>query len=141
MDTSELNERLPDEKEAFYDITKRNNLIEQDAKEKEERKNSRATKNDNDKGGTSGSASGGVDSTRNMVSKEEKANAEYTEYVESVAENQHSDEAEVQQEVEKDTQAVQDITRMWNLYKQSHPDAKIEDMKGNGPEPTGGSVK
>ena len=151
MDTSELNERLFDEKEAFYDITKRNNLAEQDAKEKAERKAAQAVQSsgntggnnvgDADTSGNSGSASGGVDSTRNMESKEEKADAEYTEYVESTAESQQTTETEAQQEVDEDAQAVQDITRMWKLFKQSHPDAKIEDLMGDSPEPKGGNVK
>ena len=151
MDTSELNERLFDEKAAFYDITKRNNLAEQDAKEKAERKAAQAVKSsgntggnnagDADTSGNSGSASGGVDSTRNMESKEEKADAEYTEYVESTAKSQQTTETEAQQEVDEDAQAVQDITRMWKLFKQSHPDAKIEDLMGDSPEPKGGNVK
>ena len=43
MDTSELNDRLFDEKEAFYDISKRNDLAEQDAKERQEKKAAQAT--------------------------------------------------------------------------------------------------
>ena len=131
MDTSELNERLFDEKEAFYDISIRNNLVEKDAQAKAEKKASRQTADsEGTSGNNSGSASGGVETEQEAVNSEEKSNAEYAAYVEGVAANQAADQAQNQQEAETDAQSVQDITRMWKLYKQSHPDAKIEDLLG-----------
>ena len=130
MDTSELNERLFDEKEAFYDVTIRNNLVEQDAQAKAEKKASRQTADSAGTNGNSGGASGGVETTQETMTSQEQSNAEYAAYVEGVAANQAADEATAQQEAETDAQSVQDITRMWKQYKQSHPDAKIEDLLG-----------
>ena len=135
MDTSELSDRLFDEKEAFYDISKRNDLAEQDAKERVAKKEAAEGKAD---ASGSDTASGGVDaSDRKETSKE----AQEAERAERAQETKTSEEAAAEtreESAEADAKAAQDLMKMWNIYKQSHPDAKPEDIFGASVEPKGG---
>ena len=141
MDTSELNDRLFDEKEAFYDISKRNDLAEQDAKERQEKKAAQAEGKGatNDVAEGSGTASGGVNASERTETKKEAAEQEYAEYVQEAKENVEAATAQ-QESAEADAKEVQDIMKMWNIYKQSHPDARPEDIFGVSVEPKGGNL-
>ena len=135
MDTSELNDRLFDEKEAFYDISRRNDLAEKDAQARAENK---AAEQAAGAGEGSDTASGGVDVSDRTETAEEAAEAEYSERMQEEA---RGEEAEAQEEsAEADEKTAQDIMRMWNQYKQSHPDARIEDLFGARVEPRGGNL-
>ena len=171
MDTSELNNRLFDEKEAFYDISKRNDAITEAVREKKEKKAAEAAKaaeeaakaaaeeaanaNDNaasdnvasdettdtSDNATSGTTSGGMKTTKDepaTETAEESANAEYSEFVSDTATKEELSAEARQEREEADVQAVQDITRMWKLYKASHPEAKIEDLFKQDLVPGGG---
>ncbi|MBR1747809.1 MAG: type IV secretory system conjugative DNA transfer family protein [Clostridia bacterium] len=147
MDTSELSDRLFDEKEAFYDIRKRNDLAEQDAKERAEKKAAQAAQAE-EKADTTGSdvtegsdtTSGGMDASEHTETSKEAQEEEYAEYVEETKANEET-AAEAQKEsAEADEKTAQDIMRMWNQYKESHPDAKIEDLFGTSIEPKGGKL-
>lgn len=147
MDTSELNDRLFDEKEAFYDISKRNNLAEQDAKERAEKKQAaqtaEKTETNNSSGVSEGSdtTSGGMHASEHTETSKEAQEAEYSKYIEETKASEEA-AAEAQAEsAEADAQTLKDITRMWNQFKQSHPDAKLEDLFGAGVEPKGGELK
>lgn len=147
MDTSELNDRLFDEKEAFYDISKRNNLAEQDAKERAEKKQAaqmaEKTETNSSSGVSEGSdtTSGGMDASEHTETSKEAQEAEYSKYIEETKANEQA-AAEAQAEsAEADAQALKDITRMWNQFKQSHPDATVEDLFGKSVEPKGGELK
>lgn len=137
MDTSELNDRLFDEKEAFYDISKRNDLAEQDAKERQEKKAEKATEKPDAKAGAAGSdvtegsdtTSGGVDATEHTETQKEAAEQEYAEYVQESKENVAAAEEKLES-AEADAKEAQDLMKMWNIYKQSHPDARPEDIFG-----------
>ena len=137
MDTSELNDRLFDEKEAFYDISKRNDLAEQDAKERQEKKAEKATEKPDAKAGAAGSdvtegsdtTSGGVDATEHTETQKEAAEQEYAEYVQEAKENVAAAEEKLES-AEADAKEAQDLMKMWNIYKQSHPDARPEDIFG-----------
>ena len=131
MDTSELNDRLFDEKEAFYDISKRNNLAEEDAKARSEKQATAAA--EDTANGTSGGASGGT-----AVEQEtEQRPATEAPRTESAAEETESASEE---SAEEDAKAVQDIMRMWKEYKQGHPDAKTEEFFATRVEPKGGKL-
>ncbi|MBP5411214.1 MAG: type IV secretory system conjugative DNA transfer family protein, partial [Lachnospiraceae bacterium] len=131
MDTSEVNDRLFDEKEAFYDISKRNNLAEEDAKARSEKQATAAA--EDTANGTSGGASGGT-----AVEQEtEQRPATEAPRTESAAEETESASEE---SAEEDAKAVQDIMRMWKEYKQGHPDAMTEDFFAARVEPKGGQL-
>ncbi len=161
MDTSELNNRLFDEKEAFYNIAIRNDLVEKDQKEKAEKRaaaqaqaeetqgaqtGAEETQNaqaDSDTQGESGdydTVSGGETNTidRQAETKEAAADAEYAEYLAETQASREETTDMVEERAEDDAQAVQDITRMWKQYKQSHPNAKIEDLFRQDLVPKGG---
>ncbi len=132
MDTSELNNRLFDEKEAFYNIAIRNDLVEKDQKERAEAKE-RA-------GGETGSVSGGVSVKSENPGESAEAATEgrtsasaTSEYAENTENAENAGAAE-----NDDAKAAQDIMKMWKLYKESHPDAKIEDLFGQTPVAGGG---
>ena len=137
MDTSELNDRLFDEKEAFYDISKRNDLAEQDAKERQEKKAAKATEKPDAKAGAAGSdvtegsdtTSGGVDATEHTETQKEAAEQEYAEYVQEAKENVAAAEEKLES-AEADAKEAQDLMKMWTIYKHSHPDARPEDIFG-----------
>ena len=151
MDTSELNNRLFDEKEAFYNIAVRNDLVEQDQKEKAEKKaqaqaeeaqyGGQGSSNDTqDANGDYDTVSGGETNTidRQTETKEEAADQEYAEYV-AETQTSHDETADMAEDrLADDAQAVQDITRMWKQYKLSHPEAKIEDLFRQDLVPKGG---
>ena len=148
MDTSELNDRLFDEKEAFYDISKRNDLAEQDAKERLERKanakapdgagaNATDTNATDTNAGDSDSASGGVDVADRAMTREEKQSAESAEHAETARTEEAAEEAASESRAD-DEKAAQDVLRLWKEYKLTHPDAKVEDLFGAGVTPKGG---
>ena len=145
MDTSELSDRLFDEKEAFYDISKRNDLAEADAKERQEKKaaesaaGSAASTADTDVQEGSDTTSGGIDSQAYIETSEEAADAEYAEYVQETKANEEAT-AEAQESAAEDAKTAEDLVKMWNIYKQSHPDAKLEDLFGTSVEPKGGKL-
>lgn len=145
MDTSELSDRLFDEKEAFYDISKRNDLAEADAKERQEKKaaesatGSAASTADTDVQEGSDTTSGGIDAGEHIETKEETAAAEYAEYVQEAKANEEAT-AEAQESAAENAKTAEDLMKMWNIYKQSHPDAKIEDLFGTSVEPKGGKL-
>ncbi len=125
MDTSELNNRLFDEKEAFYNIAKRNDLIEKDQQEKAEKKAAEASS-----ASGNNTASGGVSSNmdKRTETKAEVSAEEYAAYVESAQAASEETTETARERGDDDAQAAQDILRMWKQYKASHPDAKIEDL-------------
>ena len=145
MDTSELSDRLFDEKEAFYDISKRNDLAEADAKERQEKKaaesaaGSAASTADTDVQEGSNTTSGGMDSSEHIETAEEIAEAEYAEYVQETKANEEAT-AEAQESAAEDAKTAEDLMKMWNIYKQSHPDARPEDLFGMSVEPKGGKL-
>ena len=145
MDTSELSDRLFDEKEAFYDISKRNDLAEADAKERQEKKaaesatGSAASTADTDVQEGSDTTSGGIDAGEHIETKEETAAAEYAEYVQEAKANEEAT-AEAQESAAEDAKTAEDLMKMWNIYKQSHPDARPEDLFGMSVEPKGGKL-
>ena len=145
MDTSELSDRLFDEKEAFYDISKRNDLAEADAKERQEKKaaesaaGSAASTADTDVQEGSDTTSGGIDSQAYIETSEEVADAEYAQYVQETQDNVDAAEAG-QESAAEDAKTAEDLMKMWNIYKQSHPDAKLEDLFGTSVEPKGGKL-
>ena len=65
------------------------------------------------------------------------ADAEYAEYVQETKANEEAT-AEAQESAAEDAKTAQDILKMWNIYKQSHPDARPEDLFGMSVEPKGG---
>ena len=152
MDTSELNDRLFDEKEAFYDISKRNDLAEQDAKARTEKKAVQGaptekadantdTKTNADTNTDSDTTSGGMDASEHTETSKEAQEAEYSEYVEETKANEQADAEAREESAEADAKALEDMKRMWNQFKKSHPDAKAEDLFGTGVEPKGGELK
>ena len=148
MDTSELNDRLFDEKEAFYDISKRNDLAEKDAKERAEKKAAQSaatekadTSATSDANDGSNTTSGGMDATEHTETSKEASEAEYAEYMKETKANEDAAAEAQEASAEADAKSLKDMTRMWNQFKQSHPDAKAEDLTGNTPEPKGGELK
>ena len=138
MDTSELNDRLFDEKEAFYDISKRNDLAEQDAKERQEKKAAQATEQadantdstaSSDVQEGSNTTSGGVDASDHTETQKEAEEKEYSEYIEETKVVEEAAEEKLES-AEADAKEAQDLMKMWNIYKQSHPDARPEDIFG-----------
>mgnify|MGYP003571280605 CR=1 FL=1 len=125
MDTSELNNRLFDEKEAFYNIAKRNDLIEEDSRIRAEKK---AAESASSEGG--GGASGGVttDKTTRAETAKEQANEEYSAYVEGAARSSDEMAETAADAAENDVESAQEVMRMWKLYKASHPEATPQDF-------------
>ena len=133
MDTSELNNRLFDEKEAFYNIVKRNDLVEQDQQQKAEKKAAKEQSDQNHS--TSGGIKTNVD--KQTESKADAAAEEYAAYVEGAADVAEENAEAAKERSEDDVQAAQDILRMWKQYKKSHPTAKIEDLLSDSIVPEG----
>ena len=135
MDTSELSDRLFDEKEAFYDISKRNDLAEKDAKERVAKKEAAEGKAD---ASGSDTASGGVDASDRKETSKEAQEAERAERAQEAKTSEEAAAETREESAEADAKAAQDLMKMWNIYKQSHPDAKPEDLFRMSVEPKGG---
>ena len=107
-------------------------MIEQDAKEKGNKKAA-------GEANASDGASGGVETNKTDADRKTEAekNAAFTQGAKESAENQ---EGEREESAEEDARAVRDITRMWKQFKESHPDAKVEDFFGSRVEPKGGNL-
>ena len=114
MDTSELENRLFDERKAYYDVVKRNEIIEKDNEEKA-----------GEAAGTVEKGSGGGYVLRVENPKEPETAAKAAAKTDEVA-------------VDAETRTAQELMRVWELYKRAHPDAKIEDVLSSEPVPKGG---
>ena len=112
MDTTELENRLFDERKVYYDVVRRNDIIEKDYEEKEEASDA-------------SNGSGGVYVLQVDQPKEPEPTTEKTAVPQEKA-------------AEEDARDVQDLLRRWKMYKQSHPDAKPEDLLSSDPTPKEG---
>ena len=158
MDTSELNNRLFDEKEAFYDISIRNRMIEEMLEEKKNKSGitelklntnqsnasntSNNTSNNVSASNVSSTDSSDTDDTTDTASGGVKTEVMTTEEKEAIIKEEKIAKEEKQEiKEEKVEESSNDAERMWKLFKNfQNPDAKIDDLATEGVSKDNGVV-